>query len=194
VRVAAPFLLALAPSLAGACNKGLVTTEEDAQVMDLPPLTTQEPAPAPPPPLASVMAPASASATRADAGAEAGAEAGARADAGSGSRMDAGDGGDGGGGCGDAGLRDCPLQGWMKANCSPPVVSGDLDALAAAFDRIATFAPPPTADFVNWVSISTDGADAARAASMVGVKGACRGCHQQYKDRYRSRDRARPLP
>jgi hypothetical protein len=80
----------------------------------------------------------------------------------------------------------------MKANCAPPVLTGDLDALAAAFDQIATFAPAPAAGFDNWVSIAKDGADAARAASMVGVKGACRGCHQQYKERYREALRSRP--
>jgi len=100
--------------------------------------------------------------------------------------------------CGDAPLDPCPLQAWMRAHSGPDVMSGDLDAIALDFDAIATFAPGSpdagTLGFDNWVSIAKDGADAARAASMVGIRGACRGCHQQYKDRYRAALRARALP
>jgi hypothetical protein len=193
MRVTAGLLFAL---LAGACSKSLVA-EEDAQVTDLPPLAT-EPAPAP-----SGMVPAEAGArgeAEAGAGAGAGAEAGARGEAGArakaagGAAADAGDAGNAGAACGDAPLRDCPLKAWMKANCAPAVMAQDLDLLAYAFDRIAAFAPPDSAGYTNWVSIANDGADAARAASIVGVKGACRGCHQQYKDRYKAGMRARALP
>ncbi len=81
----------------------------------------------------------------------------------------------------------------MKANTSPALSSSDFDALATALDKVATFAPPG-GGYPNWVSISKDGAAAAHAASLDGVKGACRGCHQQYKDKYKKEMRDRPLP
>jgi hypothetical protein len=83
----------------------------------------------------------------------------------------------------------------MKEHATTAMRQGDLFAIAAAFDQMAAFAPkaPPPA-YANWVSISKDGAAAARAASMEGVKGACRGCHTQYRNAYKAEMRARPLP
>jgi hypothetical protein len=184
--------------LAGACNKSLVV-EEDAQITDLPPLVPAEPASREPAEGASrepALAPAPATSPRADVGAgraDAGSDGGAKARGGA--LAEGGAGGDGGV-CGDPPLRDCPLKAWMKANSAPAVMAQDLDALAAAFDRIATFAPMADGGkgiYENWVSIANDGADAARSASMVGVKGACRGCHQQYKEPYKAAMRARAL-
>lgn len=90
---------------------------------------------------------------------------------------------------------EAPLLYWMRERPAPALRQGDLFALAAAFDQLATFAPkaPPPA-YANWASIARDGADAARAASLEGVKGACRGCHGQYRGAYRAEMRARPLP
>jgi hypothetical protein len=92
--------------------------------------------------------------------------------------------------CGDKPLPPCPLYAWMKANTSAAMSSQDFDGLAAALTKTASFAPP---GYTNWVSISKDGADAARAQSLDGVKGACRGCHNQYKDRYKKELRDRPI-
>ncbi len=92
--------------------------------------------------------------------------------------------------CGQKPLPDCPLQAWMKANAAAAMASQDMDAVATAFDKIAAFAP---AGYTNWVSISKDGAAAARAASLEGVKGGCRGCHEQYKKKYVAELRTRPL-
>jgi hypothetical protein len=78
----------------------------------------------------------------------------------------------------------------MKANTSAAMSAQDYDALATALDKTAKFAPP---GFTNWVSISKDGAAAARAQSLDGVKGACRGCHNQYKDKYKKEMRDRPI-
>jgi hypothetical protein len=86
-----------------------------------------------------------------------------------------------------------PLQAWMKKNMTPPMDAKDWAGLADALDRAATLAPP-TSGYANWVSIAKDGANAARAAEMNAVKAACRGCHQQYKDKYRAEMRSRPVP
>lgn len=78
----------------------------------------------------------------------------------------------------------------MKANAAAAMNAGDFDGLDAALTRIATFAPP---GYPNWASIARDGADAARAQSLDAVKAACRGCHKQYRDRYRTEIRDRPI-
>jgi len=54
-----------------------------------------------------------------------------------------------------------------------------------------TFAP---AGYTNWASIAKDGAKAARAADLGGVKASCRTCHDQYKKPYKTEMRTRPVP
>jgi cytochrome c556 len=78
----------------------------------------------------------------------------------------------------------------MKANTSPAISAADFDALVAALDKVATFAPP---GFPNWVSIAKDGADAARVQNLDAVKAACRGCHNQYRAKYKQEMRDRPI-
>jgi hypothetical protein len=78
----------------------------------------------------------------------------------------------------------------MKANTAPAMSAQDFGALATALDRIATFAPP---GYPNWPSISKDGAAAARAQNLDAVKASCRGCHNQYKDKYKKELRSRPI-
>jgi hypothetical protein len=92
--------------------------------------------------------------------------------------------------CGDKPLPPCPLYAWMKANTSTAMSAEDFDALAAALDKAATFAP---AGYANWASIAQDGASAAHAQSLDGVKASCRGCHNQYKDKYKKEMRDRPI-
>ena len=93
--------------------------------------------------------------------------------------------------CGKKPLPDCPLQGWMKKNTEPAMSATDFPALADALDKIVTFAP---AGYTNWASIAKDGAKAARAADLGGVKASCRGCHDQYKKPYKSEMRTRRVP
>jgi len=104
--------------------------------------------------------------------------------------------GDAGGACGLKPLPDCPLQGWMKQNMTPAMNAHDWQGLSNALEHAATLAPPDyaAAGYVNWVSIARDGANAARAADLEAVKAACRGCHEQYKKKYRTEMRTRPLP
>jgi len=78
----------------------------------------------------------------------------------------------------------------MKANTNPAIAANDLPALALALDKTVTFAPP---GYTNWVSISKDGAKAARAGDMTATKASCRSCHDQYKDRYKREMRARKI-
>jgi cytochrome c556 len=71
------------------------------------------------------------------------------------------------------------------------MAASDFEALATALDKTATFAP---AGYTNWVSISKDGAKAARANDLAAVKASCRSCHDQYKTKYKNELRARPIP
>jgi hypothetical protein len=92
--------------------------------------------------------------------------------------------------CGKKPLPDCPLQGWMKVNTSAAMASSDLPAIATALDKTAGFAPP---GYTNWVSISKDGAKAARAGDLAAAKASCRTCHDQYKDKYKKEMRTRKI-
>ncbi|WP_394822883.1 hypothetical protein [Pendulispora albinea] len=87
---------------------------------------------------------------------------------------------------------DFPLQAWMKANTAPAMERADLTALASALDRVAAFAPPR--DYPNWASIARDGANAARTGQLEPVKAACRSCHGQYRMKYKTELRIRPIP
>ena len=89
-----------------------------------------------------------------------------------------------------------PLQVWMKQNMTPRMNAKDWQGMADSLERAATLAPPnyATTGYTNWVSIAKDGANAARAADLEAVKAACRGCHEQYKNKYRAEMRSRPIP
>lgn len=78
----------------------------------------------------------------------------------------------------------------MKANTAAALSAEDFGALAIAFEKIVVFAPP---GYAHWQSIAKDGADAARVEQLDAVKAACRGCHNQYKDRYKREMRDRPI-
>ncbi|MBX3216865.1 MAG: hypothetical protein KF850_32825, partial [Labilithrix sp.] len=115
-----------------------------------------------------------------------------RADA---SRADApptSDAADAGAGCGTKPLPDCPLQAWMKAHANPPVMTNDLPGLATVLDKTAAFAPPG-AGYESWASISKDGAAAARSGDLAAAKAACRSCHDQYKQKYKTELRPRKI-
>lgn len=92
--------------------------------------------------------------------------------------------------CGDKPLPPCPLDAWMKANTSPAMSSRDFDAMATALDKVVALAPP---GYPNWAPIARDGAAAARSENYDGVRAACRGCHNQYKDKYKKEMRDRPI-
>ena len=79
---------------------------------------------------------------------------------------------------------------------TPRMNAKDWQGMADSLERAATLAPPnyATTGYPNWVSIAKDGANAARAADLDAVKAACRGCHEQYKKKYRAEMRSRPIP
>jgi hypothetical protein len=78
----------------------------------------------------------------------------------------------------------------MKNNTAALWTAGDYAGLVTALQKLATFAP---SGYASWASIARDGADAARAEEGEAVKASCRGCHSQYRDRYKKELRGRPL-
>jgi hypothetical protein len=78
----------------------------------------------------------------------------------------------------------------MKANTAAALAAHDFAALTSALGTLAGFAPP---GYPNWASIARDGADGARVEDLDAVKASCRGCHAQYKERYKREMRGRTL-
>jgi hypothetical protein len=78
----------------------------------------------------------------------------------------------------------------MKANTEAAIGSEDFDGLATALTKVVKFAP---AGYTNWASIARDGANAAKAQNLDAVKAACRGCHDQYKAKYKKEMRDRQI-
>jgi hypothetical protein len=79
----------------------------------------------------------------------------------------------------------------MKKNIGESMAASDMPTVAQNLATIATFAPP---GYTNWVSISKDGEAAARTGDVMAVKASCRGCHSQYRSKYKGEMRSRPLP
>jgi hypothetical protein len=70
-------------------------------------------------------------------------------------------------------------------------MTSDLPGLQKALEKIATLAP---AGYTNWASIAKDGAAAAKGGDLTAAKAACRTCHDQYKQKYKTEMRGRKLP
>jgi len=83
-----------------------------------------------------------------------------------------------------------PLKAWMRGHATLAMDAKDFDGLAIALEQIASFAPP---GYPFWSSIARDGVDAARVQDIDAVRAACRGCHSQYRDRYKRELRERPI-
>ena len=92
--------------------------------------------------------------------------------------------------CGTKPLPDCPLQAWMKSNANPPVMTNDVAALEGVLTKIAGMAP---AGYTNWATIAKDGAKAAKGGDMAAAKASCKGCHDQYKQKYKTEMRGRKI-
>ena len=67
----------------------------------------------------------------------------------------------------------------------------DFDVLAASLEKAASFAPG--SGYANWASIANDGASAAHVQNLEAVKATCRGCHTQYKAKYKKEMRGRAI-
>jgi hypothetical protein len=86
----------------------------------------------------------------------------------------------------------------MRQNMSPAMSSGDMAALAIAFEKAAKLAPDPKWNGADpkqhWDAMSKAGIAAAKANDAAAVKAACKSCHEVYKDKYKQQFRTKPLP
>ena len=95
--------------------------------------------------------------------------------------------------CGKPGLKDCPLQAWMKSNLVKPKGDGDFDTLAKNVTKLPSFAPDP-AWKSDWTSMAKTAADAASRADRDELSNACNACHVKYRKIYREKYRENPIP
>jgi hypothetical protein len=91
--------------------------------------------------------------------------------------------------CGDKN-NPCPLQRWMRVNVAPAVASNDPQQLAKALDRLAAFSPDPS---WNWAPIAKAAAVAARRGDMPEARKSCQGCHNAYKEQWKTQYRKRAV-
>jgi cytochrome c5 len=84
----------------------------------------------------------------------------------------------------------------MQDNMGSKMMDGNLDAVAASFDKVATMSPDPSWA-ADWSKMSKDGASAARKGGDVGTQGAkaaCKACHDKYKNDYKQKFRTKAVP
>lgn len=81
----------------------------------------------------------------------------------------------------------------MKQHMTPAMNAQDFGALADALDQVIAFAPKEPG-YPNWASIAKDTKTAAKQADVGAVRAGCRGCHEQYRSKYKSELRMRPIP
>ena len=91
-----------------------------------------------------------------------------------------------------ASAEDNPMKAWMKANMGATRASNDFPGLVKAFDKVAASVPDPS--WSEWAPISKQGAVAAKAENMKGVKESCNACHVKYKDLYKAKYASRAWP
>ena len=87
------------------------------------------------------------------------------------------------GSCGKSGLPDCPLQAWMKGTLQASLKAGDLARLGGALDELAQVEPH---GFEGWAASARSAATAARGGDVEAVRAQCRGCHDQFRPKFRA--------
>jgi len=97
--------------------------------------------------------------------------------------------------CGEKGQPSCPLQGWMETNMDKAVEKSDAKALAAAFEKAASFVPDPkwNQGDSGWSKIASAGALAAAKGDIAGAKKECKSCHKAWRDKYKGSFRMKPV-
>jgi len=94
--------------------------------------------------------------------------------------------------CGKPGEAPCPLQKWMRANVAAKLADGDMAALAEGLEKAARLVPDPA--WSSWVTLAMSGAAAAKKADVAGARASCKGCHDAWREAYRTKYRLRPIP
>jgi len=100
------------------------------------------------------------------------------------------------GACGEEGQPSCPLQGWMETNLDANVDKGDMKAVAAAYEKLAGFAPDPkwNEGDSGWSKIAKAGGEAAKKGDLAGAKAQCKTCHKAWRSKYKDAFRTKAVP
>jgi cytochrome c556 len=80
----------------------------------------------------------------------------------------------------------------MKPNMGAALAGSDFAALQKNFELVSGKAP--SADYSQWATFAKTGSAAAAKQDLAGVKGACKSCHDNYKEKYRKEFATRPFP
>ena len=96
--------------------------------------------------------------------------------------------------CGKAGLKDCPLQAWMKTNLVKAKADGDFGLLAKNLARLPALAPVDSGWSADWKALAKKGIDAAGKADRDALNAACTECHTKYRKTYREKYREQSIP
>jgi hypothetical protein len=86
-----------------------------------------------------------------------------------------------------------PLGKWMKPNMGAPLAEEDFATLQKSFEFVAG-KPPPSAAYTQWSTFAKAGQSAAAKQDLSGVKGACKQCHEAYKEKYKKEFATQPFP
>jgi hypothetical protein len=78
----------------------------------------------------------------------------------------------------------------MDSHMNAALSNEDYIAMERGFRQLAEDQPP---GFSGWGYIAGTGAEAAERQDQTGVRAACDGCHEDYREQYRSTIRHRPL-
>jgi hypothetical protein len=83
-----------------------------------------------------------------------------------------------------------PLKEWMTSNLNRPLRTTNFDELGKSLATAATYAPQR---FADWRQIAEQGAAAAAAHDLDGVRASCNDCHTKYRAEYKKIMRTQPL-
>ena len=91
-----------------------------------------------------------------------------------------------------AGEAKTPLGKWMKPNIGAPMAGQDFATLQKNFDLVAS--KVPSGNYGDWAGLAKGGSTAAAKQDVGGLKAACKGCHDKYKQQYINEHLTDPFP
>ncbi len=90
----------------------------------------------------------------------------------------------------------CPLHDWMESEMDAAVDKGDAKALAAAYEKLAGWAPDPkwNEGAESWSKMAKEGAELAKKGDIDGARKLCKSCHKAFRSKYKEAFRSNALP
>jgi cytochrome c553 len=85
-----------------------------------------------------------------------------------------------------------PLGKWMKPNVGAALAGQDFGTLQKSLDLVAS--KPPSGDYPKWAEYSKAGSAAAAKGDVKAIKAACKQCHDDYKEKYKTEFPSKAFP